>query len=95
MLLHDNTLASASGLTRVLAPFHLGNDELESLEDVLVVTRAGFGPRALELFGEGLAVFGRDLALFGTEVGFVANDDNGHPIDGLILHMVRISACGP
>jgi hypothetical protein len=93
MLLHDGALASASGLTRVLAPFHLRDYELESFEDVLIVARAGLGPRAFELFGKGFAVFWRDLTLFGTEIGFIANDYNGHPVDGLVLHMVRFSAC--
>jgi hypothetical protein len=51
---------------------------------VLVVARRGFGPGALELCGEGAAVFGGDLALFGAEIGFVANDDEGNPIDGLM-----------
>ena len=81
--LHDSALASTRRLTRVLAPLHLGNHELKRLEHVLVVARAGLGPRALELFGEGFAVFGRDLALLGAEVGLVAYDDNGDPVDGL------------
>jgi hypothetical protein len=77
------TLASASGLTRVLAPLHLANDKLKRLEYVLVVARARFGPGALELFGESFAVFGRDLALLGAEVGLVAYDNNGDPFDSL------------
>jgi hypothetical protein len=81
--LHDNALASASGLTRVLAPLHLPNDKLKSFEHILVVAGTGFGPRALELFGQGFAVFGGDLTLFGTEVGFVAYNDDGDPVDGL------------
>lgn len=94
MHLHDSALASASGLTRVLAPLHLRDYELESLENVLVVARTGLGPCTLELFGEGFAVFWRDLTLFGAEIGFVADDYNGHPFDGLVLRVVRISACG-
>jgi hypothetical protein len=81
--LHDMTLASASRLTRVLAPLHLANDELKCLEDVLVVARARFGPGALELFGKGLAILGCDLALLGTEVGLVAHDNNRDPLDSL------------
>ena len=87
--LHDCTFAAGSGLTRVLGPFHLGNHELKILLYVLVVARAGFGPRAFELRGEGAAVFGRDLALFGAEVGFVAYDDDGDPVDGLLKSLVR------
>jgi hypothetical protein len=81
--LHDMTLASASGLTRVLAPLHLANDKLKCLEDVLVVARARFGPGALELFGEGFAIFGCNLALLGTEIGLVAYDNNRDPLDSL------------
>jgi hypothetical protein len=81
--LHDNALAPASGLTRVLAPLYLPNDKLKCLEHVLVVAGTGFGPCALELFGQGFAVFGSDLTLFGTEVGLIAYDDDGHPVDGL------------
>jgi hypothetical protein len=33
------------------------------------------------------------LTLFGAEIGFVADDYNGHPVDGLVLRVVRISAC--
>jgi hypothetical protein len=81
--LHDIALASASRLTRVLAPLDLGHHELKGLEYILVVACTSFGPRTLELFGEGFAVFGRDLSLFGAEVGFVAYNDNRDPIDGL------------
>lgn len=81
--LHDLTLASASRLTRVLALFYLGNEQLKCLCDVLVVARAAFGPRAFEFFGEGSAVFGRDLALLGAEIGFVSDDGEGDPFDGL------------
>ena len=81
--LHDSALAATRGLTRVLAPLHLGNHELERLEHVLVVARARLGPRALELLGEGFAVLGRDLALLGAEVRLVAYNDNGDPVDGL------------
>jgi hypothetical protein len=82
--LHDCAFAAGSGLTRVLGPLHLGNHQLKGLLYVLVVACAGFGPRAFELCGEGAAVFGCDLALFGAEVGFVAYDDEGHPVDGLL-----------
>lgn len=85
--LHDGALATASGLTRVLASLNLPNDELKSLEHVLVVAGAGFGPRALELFGEGFAVFGGDLTLFRTEVGLVAYDDDRDPVDGLYCRL--------
>jgi hypothetical protein len=82
-LLHDCTLATGSGLTRVLGPLHLGNHELKRLLYILVVARAGFSPRAFELCGKGTTVFGGDLALFGAEVGFVAYDDERNPVDGL------------
>jgi hypothetical protein len=75
IILHDCTLAAASGLTRVLGPLDLGNHELKGLLYVLVVARGGFGPGAFELCGEGAAIFGSDLALFGAEIGFVADDD--------------------
>jgi hypothetical protein len=77
------TLASASRLTRILAPLHLSNKQLKRLEHVLIVAGARFCPCAFELFGEGFAVFGRNLTLFGAEIGFVAYDDNGNPVDGL------------
>lgn len=82
--LHDCTFAAASGLTRVLGPLHLSNDELKSLLYVFVVARAGFGVGTFELCGEGFAVFRRDLALFGTQVRLVAYDDEGNPFDGLV-----------
>jgi hypothetical protein len=81
--LHDNTLAPASRLTRILAPLHLPNNKLKRLEHILIITGAGLSPRTLEFFGEGFAVFGGDLTLFGTEVGLVAYDDDGDPVDGL------------
>jgi hypothetical protein len=81
--LHDKTLASASRLTRILAPLHFANDELKGLENVLVVACTRLGPGALELFGEDFSVFGRDLALLGAEVGLVAHDNNRDPLDGL------------
>jgi hypothetical protein len=83
--LHDSALAPASGLTRILAPLYLGDHELKSLEYVLVVASARLGPRAFELFGEGFAVFGCDLTLLGTEIGFVAHNDHGDPIDSLYV----------
>jgi hypothetical protein len=90
--LHDNALAPASGLTRVLAPLHLSNHKLKGFEYVLIVPCTRLGPRALEFFGKGFAVFGGDLALFGTEVGLVAHDDNGDPIDGLDVAGGQFSA---
>jgi len=82
-LLHDMALAPACGLTGILTLLHLLYHELKRLEHVLVVSRRGFGPGALELGGECLAVLGRDLALFGAEVGLVTYNDKGDPIDGL------------
>jgi len=84
MALHDLTpTLAASGLTRVLAGLDLLDQKLEGLLDVLVVPRTGFGPAALELLRELLAVFGGDLALLGTQIGLVANDDDGDPVDSL------------
>jgi hypothetical protein len=81
--LHDNALGATSGLTRVLAPLHLSDHQLKRLQHVLVVARARFRPGTLELFGKGSAVLGGNLALFGAEVGFVAYNDEGNPLDGL------------
>ena len=82
--LHDLTpTLAASGLTRVLARLHLLDQELEGFFDVLIIPRTGLCPAALELLRKLLAVFGGDLTLLGTEIGFVANDDNGDPVDGL------------
>jgi hypothetical protein len=81
--LHDNALGTTSGLTRVLAPFHLSDHQLKRLQHVLVVARARFRPGTLELFGKGSAIFGSDLTLFRAEIGFVAYNDEGNPFDGL------------
>jgi len=91
--LHDDAFAPIRRLTRILAAFHLSNDQLERLLHILVVSGAGLSPRALELFGEGFSVFGRNLALLGAQVGFVAYDDNGDPVDCLCYKVVRGSAC--
>lgn len=82
-LSHDGTFAAASGLTRILAPLHLGDQKLKRFLYVLVVSRRSLGPGAFELCGERAAVFGGDLALFGAQVGFVAYDYEGHPFDSL------------
>jgi hypothetical protein len=50
---------------------------------VLVIARAGLGPRALELGREGAAVVGRHLSLFGAEIRLVAYDDEGDVLGGL------------
>lgn len=82
-LLHDDAFAASSRLTRILAALHLADDQLETLNHVLVVAGRCLCPCALELFGEGAAVFGGNLALLGAEVGFVAYDNDGDPVDGL------------
>lgn len=37
-----------------------------------------------------LAIFGCDLALLGTKIGFVANNDNRDPVDGLCVCVVSM-----
>ena len=91
-LSHDCTLATASGLTRILASLHFGNHKLEGFLDVLVVPRRRFGPCAFELGGKRSAVFGGDLTLFRTEIGLVAYDDEGNPVDCLDMDVIRL--CG-
>lgn len=77
--LHDMTLSASSGLTGVLTLLHFSDHEIEGLLNILVVSCARFGPRALQLLGERLAVLGLYLTLFGSKIGLVANDDEWNP----------------
>lgn len=80
---HHRALAAGRGLVRVLLLLDLADEEFECLRNVLIVPRAGLGPRALVLLGQLLAVLCRDLALLGAQVTFVADYDDGYPLDSL------------
>ena len=81
--LHDMALAPACRLARILTLLNLSNHQLKRFLHVLVVSRAGLGPTAVELGLKSLALLGRDLALFRSQVGLVPYDDERDILGGL------------
>jgi hypothetical protein len=64
--LHEVAIALLRGLAGVLRLLNLANEQLKSLADVLVVSRARFRPSALDLLRHLLSILCGDLALLGT-----------------------------
>lgn len=73
-------------LSRLLTFLDLPNHSLESLANILVISRRSFHETAAQLVGQLFPVRGGDLALFGTEVGFVGYDHEG---DGVGAQMIQ------
>jgi len=84
VILHQRALLPTRRLTWILALFDFGNNQLKRLANILVIPRARFSPRTLELLANGFAVFGADLSLFGSEVGFVSYNDDRYPVGSLV-----------
>lgn len=76
-------VALFGGLAGVLRLLDLGNQQLKSLADVLVISCTRFGPSALDLFRYLLAILRGDLALLGTEIALVADNDDGNGLGAL------------
>lgn len=85
---HHLTLAGLRGLARTLGFFNLADQQLKCFGNVLVVPSRGFGPPALELFGEGLSVLGRDLSLFGSQIALIAHDADGNVVGALFVTLL-------
>lgn len=76
-------VALFGGLAGVLRLLDLGNQQLKSLADVLVISCTRFSPAALDLFRHLLAILRGDLALLGTEIALVADNDDGNGLGAL------------
>lgn len=89
---HNIALAAGGRLIRVLRLLDLCNEQLKGLGYVLVVASTRLGPGAIVFLGQLLALLGGDLTLFGAQIGLVADDDDGDPLDALTSVMSAESA---
>lgn len=81
--LHDRALVSSSWFIWVLSLLDLSDDQLESLGDILVIARAGLGPRTLILLSQRLSILRGYLSLFWAKITLVTNNDNWDPVGSL------------
>lgn len=83
MHLHDDALAPAGWLARVLRFLNLPDHKLKRLDHIGVVTGGCLAPGAFELLRHLLALLSGDLVHFGLKVALVPDESEGYPVRAL------------
>ena len=89
--LHDDALAPARGLARVLRLLNLPDHKLERLDDIGVVASGRLAPSTFELLRHLLALLSGDLVHFGLKVALVSDEGEGYPIRALFQVTERLA----